>query len=304
MMVYSNKNLIEFLPSIAGVPSRILIINAENLLSVVLEKMPQTEISLVVSSKNDMLSEPFSSGAVTIYEADFTKDPLPFAPESFDYIIADRCLEQMENAQDMALAMFFWLKEDGCLLTSFSNRKCGDVESDSSEETLGRRQGYSLEEVGNLLKISFYKEFAFGYSRSEDIMDEFVPLPNGKGGLSAEAASEAAVWLVAAYRSTFETAFLKRRYTKAVRQKMACLLRRVAYEVEREESCAAFWGLCEEESVKASYVAAFIENTMVDPPAVFSSLGDWAMFHQREQAAMDLLDASLQSREALFADEK
>lgn len=303
-MVYSNKNLIEFLPLGAGVSFRILIINAVNLLSDVLKKMPQAEISVVLFSKNDMLSETFSSDAVTIYEADFTKEPLPFAPETFDYIIADRVLEQMENAQDMALAMFFWLKEDGCLLTSFSNRKHGSVETCFFERPLGRRQGYSLEEVENLLRISFYKEFSFGYSKKENMFADFVPLPNGKGGLSVEDSAAAAVWLVAAYRSTFETTFLKRRYTKAVRQKMACFLRRVAYDVECEESCAVFWSLCEEESVKASYAAAFIENTMVDPPAVFSKLGDWAMFHQREQAAMDLLDASLQSRESLFADEK
>jgi hypothetical protein len=302
MIVTDRENLFLLLSS--RVQKKILLINAQFLLNEIFEKNPMAEVSLVLPSKRGGVENSFSKEKVSIYEYDFTKAPLPFAPESFDYIIADRCLEQMENAQDMALAMFFWLKEDGCLLTSFSNRKYGNVEEDSSEDALGRRQGYSLEEVENLLKISFYKEFAFGYSRSADIMGDFVSLPNGKGGLSTQVANEAAVWLVAAYRSTFETAFLKRRYTKAVRRKMACLLRRVAYEVESEESCAAFWALCEEKSVKASYVAAFIENTMVDSPAVFSSLGDWAMFHQREQAAMDLLDASLQSREALFTDEK
>lgn len=298
-----NKNILPLLPDIC-VQKKILLINKPFLLNEIFEKNPMAEVSLVMSVKGDFVDESFSKRQVSIYEYDFTKEPLPFVPESFDYIIADRCLEQMENPQDMALAMFFWLKEDGCLLTSFSNRKYGDVETDSSEETLGVWRGYSLEEVENLLKISFYKEFAFCYSRSADIMGDVVSLPNGKGGLSTQVANEAAVWLVAAYRSTFETAFLKRRYTKAVRQKMACLLRRVAYDVDRDASCAAFWALCEEDSVKASYIAAFIENTMVDPPAVFSSLGDWAMFHQREQAAMDLLDASLQSRDALFADEK
>lgn len=302
-MAYQNRNGLYFLQP-SNEPLKILIINANSLLMWILEQFPQSKVDLVISSKDDLMGLDFSQVSVTIYEYDFTKEPLPFVPESFDYIIADRCLEQMENAQDMALAMFFWLKEDGCLLTSFSNHKCGDIETDSLEKTLGAWRGYSLEEVENLLKISFYKEFAFGYSRSADIIDEFIPLPNGKGGLSTQVANEAAVWLVAAYRSTFETAFLKRRYRKDVRQKMACLLRRVAYDVERDASCAAFWALCEEESVKVSYIAAFIENTMVDPPAVFSSLGDWAMFHQREQAAMDLLDASLQSRDALFADEK
>jgi len=275
-----------------------------DLLPELIKKIPQAEISLVVPSKNDTIKGDFSDCNVTIYEADFRQDPLPFPHETFDYIIADRVLEQMENAQDMALAMFFWLKEDGCLLTSFSNRKYGSTETGFKEHPLGRRQGYSLEEVENLLRISFYKEFSFGYSREENMFEDFVPLPNGKGGLSAEVVNDAAVWLVAAYRSTFETAFLKRQYSKAVRQKMACLLRRVAYDVELKESCAAFWALCEEESVKASYVAAFIESTMVDPPAVFSKLGDWAMLHQKEQAAMDLLDASLQGSEVLFADEK
>ena len=286
----AGSGLLQFLPESAET-MRILVVNATELLPAIAEKLPQAELWVVEEAAEKMAAFDLPEADLRWYSFDFTAEALPFAAERFDYILADRCLEQMRNPQDFAFALFFWLKETGHLLTSFTNVRHWSI---LQELMQGHFRGnvchfFALPEIEQLLQLSFYKKTAF-----VPIMDAAPPGLIEKledcGFCNPDGDLRTKIWLVQASRSNDKTAFLKRSFSKSVRAELACRLRRIAYDVEREGNCRAFWEFCDGQQIPFPYIAAFVENTAVEPWGLLMILVLWAAEHGRQQAAEALLE--------------
>ena len=284
-----DRGLLQFLPESAE-NMRILVINASDLVLAIADKLPEAELWVVEEATEKIEGFCLRRKNIQWYKFDFTEEALPFAEESFDYIVAERCLEQMRNPQDFAFALFFWLKETGHLLTSFTNVRHWSI----LQELMRGHFRYpvchffALPEMEQLLHLSFYKKTDFVAIR--------VAAPTGfienlelSGFCNSAEDLTAKIWLVKASRSNDKTAFLKQSFSKMVRGELACRLRRIAYNVEREQNCQAFWRLCTEQQMPLSYIAAFIENTAVAAWDLLVILILWAAEHARPQAADALL---------------
>ena len=284
-----DRGLLQFLPESAG-NMRILIINASDLVLAIADKLPEAELWVVEEATEKIENFCLRRKNIQWYKFDFTEEALPFAEESFDYIVAERCLEQMRNPQDFAFALFFWLKETGHLLTSFTNVRHWSILQELMQGHFRYNVGhfFALPEMEQLLELSFYKKTDFVAIRDaaptgvvENL--EACGFCNPREDLTAE------IWLVKASRSNDKTAFLKQSFSKTVRGELACRLRRIAYDVEREQNCQVFWQLCAAQQIPLSYIAAFIENTAVAAWDLLVILILWAAEHGRQQDADDLL---------------
>ena len=250
---------------------QILIIGDLKAAELILQQFLGAQVTVVLDPSAELIREPLP---VRILQMDFTHERLPFEEESFDYIIADRCLEKMSNKQDFAFAMFFWLKQTGCLLTSVSGLTGLN----------GRLKGFGPDQdildIRRLLTISFYKEI--------EIVD--VNQSSSLRPSIFKTADNERLWIVRAYRSTPQTAVLKQFFTPEIRRQLAVFLRRVAYDVDRTQSCHHVWRICDQYKISLLYVVAFVQNAMLNPLAVLTFLGDWAMENGRCSEGINLMN--------------
>ena len=77
---------------------------------------------------------------------------------------------------------------------------------------------------------------------------------------------DTSVWSLALRRdvtsSDPEVAALKDCYTKEVRSRLAVLLHRIEYDIDREENLAALWRYCEEQMIFPAYLLGFIQEAV------------------------------------------
>jgi hypothetical protein len=252
-------------------PLQILVIGNLEAASLIRQQFPEAQITVVLVPTEELIPE---LPSVRILRIDFTHERLPFEEESFDYIIADRCLEKMNNKQDFAFAMFFWLKQTGCLVTSFFD---GNGKMDRYGEAGCEADILS---VRQLLAISFYKEI------------EIIDIDECSFLVPAvfKAVGNERVWLVRAYRSTHKAAVLKQYFVPEIRRQLAIFLRRVAHDVDRNQSCQNVWLICDQYKISLLYIVAFIQNTMLQPLLVLTFLGDWAMDNGRCSEGINLMN--------------
>jgi hypothetical protein len=297
-----HEKILHFLPKTRK-KIHILLISAAEILPELVKRLPNAKISVVEKDSELFREMQSKKNGIILYAADFTKERLPFSDESFDYIIADRCLEQMENPQDFAMAMFLWLKEVGYLIAGFTNACCQGLRQNDSSQNYGRL--FCLSEIKQLLFLSFYKELIFAAIEAVMKQSDFVEKQVRKDCNEDELF--VAVWVVKASRSTTKAGLLKGYFTRKIRQEMACRLRRIAYDIDRDENCSRLWCLCDKQKIPLFYVAAFIENTAVEPLKLMAVLGSWAKRHGRMQAGLDLLAAGRKPSESVwqcFGDDK
>lgn len=241
---------------------RVLVIEGGNCLAKLREKLPRAEIFAV--SVNQYAEEDYPVPGVIFLTADYTAEPLDFAEESFDYIIAPRALELCGNPQDIAAGIGKFIKDTGFLLTSFLNVRHWQIIQELRDGHFYYfcRHMYTKEEMGRLLCASFYKDTSFvpiKKAAPQDFLGQLLTFgfENRRDDLETE------IWLVKAGRSTPEIAALKSLYTPQIRKQLARLLHRVEYDVERERSLVELQELCEKENIFADYLAEFMAQTVV-----------------------------------------
>lgn len=82
-------------------------------------------------------------------------------------------------------------------------------------------------------------------------------------------------WLIRAVKYSLdeETVWLRRRYTPQVRDRLACLLRRIETGIEIEQNGHDLLVLCLENGIGQEYLRRFIRNSMVNPQVVWHRIG-------------------------------
>ena len=97
----------------------VLVVESPAYLPKLREMMPAAALFAVTAELDDVDAPELQGLDVSWSFLDYRDTPLPFKRESFDYILADRCLETAGNPQDIAAGFGLFLRPTGCLLTSF-----------------------------------------------------------------------------------------------------------------------------------------------------------------------------------------
>lgn len=281
----------------------ILVVESVSYLVNLREKFPQAKIFLV-AAESDAIDN-FKDIVDEFHAVNYIEERLPFAAETFDYIIADLLLEQAGHPQDIAAGFSRFLKETGSLLTSFRNIRHWSV-----LEELRDGHYYSVvtrlfarEEFERLLYASFYKMVHITPQKrpNDKISAEFIAA--GFANIHDDLNTE--FWLVKADRSMPEMALLKSMYTKEIRKELAVLLHRIEYEIDALKTCNEFWHFYQEKMLFPDYMAAFIKQAVFHGERFYKILLKNSPNNQTNILAMlqSARDNAITAKEMLYLDE-
>lgn len=228
------------------------------------EMMPAAALFAVTAETDDADASELQGLDVSWSFLDYRDTPLPFERESFDYILADRCLETAGNPQDIAAGFGLFLRPTGYLLTSFLNVRHWSVIEDLRDGHFYAivRRLFARPEMETLLAASFYKEVSF-LPVWREAPQGVIERLEAAGFENLGRDLEAKFWLCRARRTSDEVAPLKECFTPTVRRTLVTLLRRLEYGIEVEENAAALWQLCREEGIFLEYLVDFAAQTIV-----------------------------------------
>ena len=237
-----NTRLLSFLTPEDRV-ERVLVIEALHYLPELRRRCPEAALHVVTAQPELMEAETWHELSVEWECLDYRETPLPYETKFFDVLLVERCVEETGNPQDMLSGLGRFIKDTGCLLTSFSNIRHWRVLEqlmDGHYYSIVRRL-YARPEFERLLYASFYKEAFFLPERrygSDALIKrlEAAGFSNRGGDLDTE------TWLVQAMRSTRPIAYLTSHYTAEGRKRLSTLLRRLAYGIEPEASIVSVAG--------------------------------------------------------------
>ena len=242
----------------------VLVVESPAYLPKLREMMPAAALFAVTAETDDTDASELQGLDVSWFFLDYRDTPLPFKRESFDYILADRCLETAGNPQDIAAGFGLFLRPTGCLLTSFLNVRHWSVIEDLRDGHFYAivRRLFALPEMETLLAASFYKEVSF-LPVWREAPQGLIERLEAAGFENPGRDLEAKFWLCRARRTSDEVAPLKECFTPAVRRTLVTLLRRLEYGIEVEENAAALWQLYLEEGIFPEYLLDFAAQTIV-----------------------------------------
>lgn len=251
----------------------VLVIESVEYLPALRSKYPDADLHAVVSDRDKTRTAATEGIGVEWTVLDYREEVLPFPRQSFDVILSERMLENVANPQDIASGIGTFLKDTGCLLTSFENIRYWRVLRelmDGHYYAIVRRR-YAKPEFERLLYASFYKDVFFAPVRgggAREEIERFVAagFENRLNDLGTE------TWLVKAMRSSSDVAALKSAYTPETRKKLATLLRRVEYGIDLPETVGTLWALVDKEAVTMEYLARFAASVVVHGDAFHIAL--------------------------------
>ena len=253
--------------------SSILVIESVQYLPALRKMFPEASL-YAVAADEDTARTPEMEGIGVHWETlDYRETVLPFPRKFFDIVLSERMLENVANPQDIASGIGTFIKDTGCLLTSFENvrywRALQEL-MDGHYYAIVRRR-YAKPEFERLLYASFYKDVFFAPVRKpcdDGTVERLVAagFENRLGDLDTE------VWLVQATRSALSVAALKTEHTPEERKMLATLLRRIEYDIDAAENVAALWALADEAGFAADYLARFAAEIVVHGEAFLAAL--------------------------------
>ncbi len=289
-LVDQEGGLLRFLrPS--GEALRVLVVESLAYLPYLRQLLPKAEL-FAVTAEPDFQDLPEYQGLGVQWEIlDYHETPLPYERESFDYIVADRCLETVANGQDIAAGFGTYIRQTGFLLTSFKNIRHWKVLQELMEGHFYAvvTRLFTKPEFESLLYASFYKDAVFMPQRSY-APDGLIERLTACGFENSRHDLETEFWLVKAARSTPEIAALKSCYCPEVRRELSTRLRRIEYGIDTEENCARVWELYREQGMFPDYLSAFIKEMVIHFYPVFEALTKNA---GTKETAAALLEAAL-----------
>ena len=255
----TETELVKFITP-SGERLRVLVVESPACLAELRRILPAAEIVVVTNDEFLPQEECFAGLDLQWVQMDYVTERLPFADESFDYIIAARALETVQNPADIASGFSSFLKQTGFLFTSFLNVRCWKVIEglrDGHFRYSGRHM-FALPELEMLFYATRFKEV-----KTAGLMKPCPPELLAKllefGFANDRDDLETEVWLVRAARSMPEIAVLKSLFTPEVRAQLSRLLRRLEFGIEPENNLAALRELCAREHIFPAYLASFIE---------------------------------------------
>lgn len=272
--------LLDFLTP-SDVALRLLVVESLEYLPALRVLYPAAELYAVAEDAAALAAIP-DELRVEAERLDYRETPLPYPRESFDILLAERCLETVVNPQDIAAGFGTFIRPTGFFLTSFTNirywRVLGELMGGHYRALL--RRFFAKLDFEILLAASFYKDVFFLPGARQEIPVELAArLKNAGFEGPNDMATE--VWLVQAWRSTRAVARLKAEYTPEIRRRLVTLCRRLEYGIDPAENRATLRMLCREAEITPRYLAAFTRETIVhrgDFRAVLTAEAGWEAY--------------------------
>lgn len=282
-------------------PLSILLVESCDYLPELRAMLPKAHLCVVTSDpEQGERAELLGTGAEWFY-LDYRETPLPFPRESFDYILGDLTLEQVENPQDIAAGFGTFLKQTGAWLTSFRNIRHWSVLENLMEghyyNVVSRL--YAKQEFEQLMYASFYKEVRMAPQRREG-PEALIRRLEEAGFDNLQGDLEVEFWLVKAARSMPEMALLKSMYRKEERKALSRVLHRIEYGVDAKRQCEEFWELYDRLPLFPEYVASFVKEAVFHHQRFYEGLA--AHSRGREELLDGILRAAI--RESLREEER
>ncbi len=262
MLEKGNRGLLQFITS-SQEKLRVLVVESCIYLPDLRELIPYGDL-YAVTADADIPELPEYKGLNIHWSVlDFREVPLPYEKEFFDYILAERCLENAVNPQDIASGFGNYIKQTGSLLTTFLNVRHWEIIQELMEGHFYHicTHIFSKSEMMRLLFASFYKDAVFAPERRY-APDGLIAKLETCGFENYQDDLETEVWMVKAARSMPEIAVLKSFYTPLVRRKLVTLLRRIEFTIDCPQNIAALWEHCDEQQIFPAYLASFIQETV------------------------------------------
>ena len=254
----------------------ILVVDGSAYLARLRELYPNAEIHAVTPYVEVAEHERLAALGVHMHILDWRRDPLPFAEEMFDRIIAEFAIEYAYEPYDSLIALNRALKETGMLYTCYTNIRYHRVLAalrDGEFRVRGDRHLYAKPEIVRLLNDTLYKEIHFfAGERDDDPSVGEAWAEEGFANVSDDLTTH--TWLIRASRSTAEAANLKLFFAQDVRKRIARLLQRIEYDVDARASAAELRDLCAREGVFADYLSDFITEVCVHEEVVRAEIAD------------------------------
>ena len=152
-----KAELLSFLKG-SELPLSILVVESVGYLPALRRLFPRAAL-YAVTANGQPESPEYADLSVHWTALDYLAAPLPFAPETFDYIISDLLLEQAGNPQDIAAGFSRYIKQTGALLTSFRNIRHWSVLEEIRDGHYYRvcARLFAKPEFEKLLYASYYK---------------------------------------------------------------------------------------------------------------------------------------------------
>lgn len=253
---------------------RILIVDGSAHLARLRELYPNAEIHAVTPYVEVAAHERLAALGVHMHILDWRRDPLPFAEEIFDRIIAEFAIEYAYEPYDSLIALNRALKETGTLYTCYTNIRYHLVLAalrDGEFRVRGDRHLYAKPEIVRLLNDTLYKELHFfAGERDDDLSAGTEWAAEGFANVSDDLITR--TWLIQASRSTAAAANLKLFFSQETRCMMARLLHRIEYDIAAEHAVTELRELCMREGIFYDYLSDFIAEVCVHEERVRSLL--------------------------------
>lgn len=237
---------------------------------------PHAEIHAVTPYEEVAAHEAGAALGIFWHVFDWRHDPLPFAEETFDRILAEFALESACEPYETLMVLNRCLKETGTLYTSYTNIRYHRILAALQEGEFpvrGDRHLYAKPETVRLLNAALYKEIHFfPGEQDDDLTLANAWAEEGFANVSSDLATR--TWLIRAERSTSAASNLKLLFSRETRRKTARLLHRIEYDIEPAESLAALHSLCRREGIFRDYLSDFVTEVCIHRAHVHSALHD------------------------------
>ena len=254
----------------------ILVVDGSAYLARLRELYPNAEIHAVTPYVEVAAHERLAALGVHMHILDWRRDPLPFAEETFDRIIAEFAIEYAYEPYDSLIALNRALKETGTLYTCYTNIRYHRVLAalrDGEFRVRGDRHLYAKPEIVRLLNDTLYKEIHFfAGERDDDPSAGEAWAEEGFANFSDDLITR--TWLVAASRSTAAATNLKLFFSQETRRTIARLLHRIEYDAASETAVMELHELSVREGVFYDYLSDFIAEICVHEEKVRAILRD------------------------------
>ncbi len=264
-----RKGLLQWIPPNIQ-PLEVLVVESLFYLPELCRLMPNAHISVVTTFEEILDVKGYEGLEADWHFLDFRMEELPFEEGRFDLVFAEPCLTMAYTPYETLSGISRLLKDTGYLVTEYRNIRYWRILEKIQQGCYHEREErlYSKEEVVRLMNDAIFKELSFApLERKENEQEqekawEELGFSNFQQDLGVE------TWMVKAGRSTAVVANLKSLFTPAVRKELARLLRRIEYDVDREENLERLWKLCRRHGIFEDYFWDFAQEIILHPGAL------------------------------------
>lgn len=271
---------------------QVLVIESVEYLQALRKKLPQADIYVVLANEDISGDEEYANLGVHWTIMDYLSEPLPFDEEFFDIIMGDQLFLQAQNPQDIASGLGLYLKDIGCLLTSFTNARYWKNIRNLKEGHFYHvcTHVFTKNEMLTLLFASFYKEAAFARVEDDYATDQaFIQDLEQFGFENIDGDLGIRTWMVMATKSTPEILELKRLFTPAIRRELVNRLRRVEFSIDVRKNTKGLVELWDKAGIFPAYLANFIKETVMFTERFLANIIPALWQLQRQDLARELM---------------